>query len=121
MQQCLCRWCFGAGAAVLVLRCWDCGARMLGLMNAGGGCQARCRHEYHRLVAVVRSCMLMLYDCSPLPVMMYVFICDVVSNMINNLAIAWRKLGGSVSCLTGLVALFSTGKAYMTGYSGNQV
>ena len=42
------------------------------------GCyQAHCRHDYHRLVSVVHVCMLMLYDCSPLPVMMYVFICDV--------------------------------------------
>ena len=35
-------------------------ARMLGLMNAGGCYQARCRHDYHRLVAVAHVCMLML-------------------------------------------------------------
>ena len=35
---------------------------------------------------------------SCMAVMMYVFVCDVVSNMINNIAIGWDKAGGSVSC-----------------------
>ena len=31
-------------------------------------------------------------------VMMYVFICNVASNAMNNIAIRWVKAGGSVSC-----------------------